>query len=78
VAVEINSHPHRLDIDWRHLRKARQLGVRIAIDTDAHRIGGLDHLVYGLGVARKGWLRPADVINTLDAEALAAYFRRAG
>ena len=74
VAVEINSHPHRLDIDWRHLRKARELGVKMAINTDAHRIDGLDHLTYGLGVARKGWLGATDIINTFDAEDLATCF----
>jgi len=77
VAVEINADPSRLDIDWRHLRKARDLGVGIAVNTDAHTIAGLDHLRYGLGVARKGWLRPGDVINTMDATAIAAYFRAA-
>jgi len=75
VAVEINAHPRRLDIDWRHLRRASELGVRIAVNTDAHRISGFDHLRYGIDMARKGWLRPDGVINALDAESIAAYFR---
>ena len=74
TAIEINANPHRLDIDWRHLRRARDKGVLLPVNTDAHRIGGLDHLDFGIGMARKGWLRPQDVLNTLDTDALAAYF----
>ena len=74
VAIEINANPHRLDMDWRHLRSARDRGVKIAVNTDAHRVSGLDHLHFGIGAARKGWLRREDVINTLDTEAIAAYF----
>ena len=75
TAIEINSSPSRLDMDWRHLKKARDRGVRLAVNTDAHSIAGLDHLHFGIGMARKGWLRPEDVINTLDADAIAVYFR---
>ena len=77
VAIEINAHPYRLDLDWRHLREARNSGVRIAINTDAHRSDGLDHMRFGVGIARKGWLRREDVLNTLDTEAVAAYFQGA-
>ena len=70
VAVELNTHPSRLDLDWRWLRRARDLGVRIAVNTDAHRIAHLDHLDLGVGIARKGWLTAGDVINTLPAEDL--------
>jgi len=77
VALEINAHPQRLDADWRHLKKARDRGVKIAVNIDAHRIAGLDHQRYGIGIARKGWLRPEDVINTLDPGAIAANFRGA-
>ena len=76
VAIEINANPHRLDIDWRHLRSARDRGVKIALNTDAHRIEGLDHLHFGIGAARKGWLRREDIINTLDTGAIAAYFAK--
>ncbi|MDP6700104.1 MAG: DNA polymerase/3'-5' exonuclease PolX [Candidatus Latescibacteria bacterium] len=75
VAIEINAHPARLDIDWRHVKKARDQGVSIAINTDAHSIGGLDHLPYGIGIGRKGWLRAEDVPNALDAETIAAWFQ---
>ena len=76
VAIEINAHPARLDIDWRHVKKARDQGVSIAINTDAHSIGGLDHLPYGLGIGRKGWLRAEDVPNALDVETIGVWFQR--
>ena len=74
VAIEINAHPARLDIDWRHVKKARDHGVQIAVNTDAHSTGGLDNLPYGIGIARKGWLRAKDVPNTLNCEAIATWF----
>ncbi len=75
VALEINAHPSRLDLDWRHVKKARDHGVQIAVNTDAHSVGGLDHLGYGIGIARKGWLRAADIPNVLSREAIAAWFQ---
>ena len=75
VALEINAHPSRLDLDWRHVKKARDHGVQIAVNTDAHSIAGLDHLGYGIGIARKGWLRAADIPNALSREAIAAWFQ---
>ena len=75
VAIEINAHPARLDIDWRHVKKARDQGVSVAINTDAHSISGLDHLSYGLGIGRKGWLRAEDVPNALGAETIASWFQ---
>ena len=76
VAVELNTHPHRLDLDWRHLRKARDLGVSIAVNTDAHRISHLDYLDLGIGIARKGWLGPDDVVNTLSRDDIRSFFRQ--
>ncbi|MXX40282.1 MAG: DNA polymerase/3'-5' exonuclease PolX [Gemmatimonadetes bacterium] len=75
VALEINAHPSRLDLDWRHVKKARDHGVQIAVNTDAHSVGGLDHLDYGIGIARKGWLCAADIPNALSREAIAAWFQ---
>ena len=65
VAIELNASPHRLDLDWRWCRRAREAGVRIAINPDAHSIAGLNDVHIGVKVGRKGWLEPADVINTL-------------
>ena len=76
VALEINAHPARLDLDWRHVKNARDHGVQLAVNSDAHSIAGLDRLCYGIGIARKGWLRAADVPNALGCEAIAAWFQR--
>jgi DNA polymerase (family 10) len=74
VCIEINAHPSRLDLDWHYVRKARDLGIKIPIDPDAHALAGIDDMRYGIGVARKGWLRAEDVLNTLETEALQGFF----
>jgi DNA polymerase (family 10) len=63
--IEINANPHRLDLDAIHCRRARQKGVMIVINPDAHSTGGLDDLEYGVTVARRGWLTKGDVWNTV-------------
>jgi DNA polymerase (family 10) len=68
--IEINANPHRLDLDAEHCRRARQKGVTIVINPDAHSTGGLDDLLFGVTVARRGWLTKADVWNTLTLEAM--------
>jgi DNA polymerase (family 10) len=75
VCIEINAHPSRLDLDWRFLHRARDKGIKIPIDPDAHVLAGLDDMRYGIGVARKGWLRPSDVLNTMRTEELLAFFK---
>ncbi len=74
VCIEINAHPSRLDLDWRYLHRARDKGIKIPINPDAHTIDGLDVIRYGVGIARKGWLRASDVLNTLDTEAMQEFF----
>jgi DNA polymerase (family X) len=74
VCIEINAHPSRLDLDWRWLRQARDKGIKIPVNPDAHTLAGIDDMRYGIGIARKGWLRAADVLNTLDSEAIQTYF----
>jgi len=66
--IEINSNPHRLDIDWRYIKYAKEKGVKLAICPDAHRVEGLQDVKYGVGIARKGWLEAKDVINTYDID----------
>jgi DNA polymerase (family 10) len=73
VAIEINADPHRLDLDWRVLRAARACGVMISIGADAHSLAGLANVAYGVGIARKGWLGPAEVLNTRTAEGFLAF-----
>jgi DNA polymerase (family 10) len=76
TCIEINASPSRLDLDWRFVRKARDKDIKIPIDPDAHSLAGIDDMRYGIGVARKGWLRPADVPNTLKIDDLLAFFRQ--
>jgi DNA polymerase (family X) len=68
--IEINANPHRLDLDAVHCRRAREKGVMIAINPDAHSVDGLDDLEYGISVARRGWLEKADVWNTLPLKTM--------
>ena len=63
-AVEINASPYRLDLDWRLCKYARDQGVPICINPDAHDTNGLRDYWYGVQIARKGWLSSADVLNT--------------
>lgn len=74
-AIELNANPHRLDLDWRDLRRATRAGVRISIGPDAHRIEGLQDLRYGVAVARKGWLGAENVLNAMDRAALLSWLR---
>jgi len=80
ACIELNADPHRLDLDWRHLRDAKDRGVRIEIGPDAHSPNGLDNMAIGVGVARKGWLEAKDVLNAGSAEDVLAFARgrRAG
>lgn len=74
VGIEINANPRRLELDWRHWRRAGKLGVKTAINPDAHSTPELDNVRWGVGVARKGWLGPEDVVNAWDVERVEGYF----
>ena len=75
VAIELNAHPLRLDIDWREMKYAKELGVKIAINPDAHNLGGLKDVHYGVGIARKGWLEKSDVLNAMGLGEVTAYLK---
>ena len=66
-ALELNAHPYRLDLDWRRCRRARERGVPVSINPDAHETAGIRDIRYGVMVARKGWLRREDVLNARGA-----------
>ena len=68
TAIEVNANPARLDIDWRFLAYARERGVQVPINTDAHSIAGLEDMRFGLGIARKGGLGADCVLNTLSVD----------
>ncbi|KAA3613717.1 MAG: DNA polymerase/3'-5' exonuclease PolX [Calditrichaeota bacterium] len=74
VVIEINTNPFRLDLDWRYIRQARDAGVKLSINPDAHKTTGLADMFLGVGLARKGWLTKKDVLNTLSKNEIAAYF----
>jgi DNA polymerase (family 10) len=73
TALEVNSIPNRLDLDDVHARRALELGVSIAINSDAHHPGGLDSLPYGLATARRGWATAPAVLNTLGLDEIRAW-----
>jgi len=68
VAMELNAYPDRLDLCDRHLRLAKQYGVKIVINTDSHHTSHLDKIRYGILQARRAWLTKQDVLNTLPAK----------
>ncbi len=74
--IEINSHPMRLDLDWRLCKYAKEKGVKISINPDAHNIKGLNDVRYGVGIARKGWLEKQDVVNTVSVEKVWKLFNK--
>jgi DNA polymerase (family 10) len=76
TALEVNSSPARLDLPGDYIRQARDAGVKFAIDTDAHAIGDLGNLPYGVGTAQRGWLTADDVINTWPVEKLTGFLRQ--
>jgi DNA polymerase (family 10) len=76
-AMELNAQPDRLDLDDRGCRLAKEVGVKIAISTDAHRIADLGLMRFGVDQARRGWLEPGDVVNTLPLAELRRVLRPA-
>ena len=74
--IEINANPHRLDLDAVHCRRAREKGVMIVINPDAHAVGGLHDLDYGIAVARRAWLEKDDVWNALPLKSMLQQIRQ--
>ena len=76
TALEVNSHPARLDLPSAHIKAARDAGVRFAIDTDSHSLRDLTYLQYGVATAQRGWLTPDDVITTWPLERLTEFLQK--
>ncbi|UCZ52201.1 DNA polymerase/3'-5' exonuclease PolX [Bacillus shivajii] len=74
--LELNANPNRLDLSSDWLKKAQEKGVKIAVNTDAHRIEMLDHMPIGVKAARRGWLKKETVVNTWTAEELRAFISK--
>ena len=72
--IEINANPMRMDMDWRHWRKASEKGVLGSVNPDAHDAQHFDFCETGIHVARKGWLTAQDVFNTRSLEEVKTYF----
>jgi DNA polymerase (family 10) len=78
VAMEINAHPSRLDLDDNYARRAKELGIPLSINTDAHSEGDLDVLPYGVATARRAWVEPKDVINCWPTKKLLDWLKSRG
>ncbi|MDR3611391.1 MAG: PHP domain-containing protein [Ignavibacteriaceae bacterium] len=76
VAVEINSHPKRLDLDWRWIYHARDKGCLFSINADAHSISDISYLKYGVMIGRKAGLKNNEVINCFDTESFKKFLNR--
>ena len=77
-AVEINSSPERMDLSDVNARRAGALGLPVAVSTDTHYLRELDHLELGIGIARRAWLPPEQVLNTRPLDDLLAWARARG
>jgi DNA polymerase (family 10) len=69
AAIEVNGDPWRLDMEPRWLREARKRKIKFTISVDAHSTGALNNLKYGVAMARRGWVRKVEVLNTLSVKA---------
>ena len=78
VALEINAHPARLDLDDVHARRAMELGIPLALDTDAHSAGDMDLVFYGVATARRAWVTPEEVINAWEPKKLFDWLKARG
>ena len=74
--IELNASPYRLDIDWRYMKYAKEKGVMISINPDAHAAAGLAEIFYGVGIARKGWQEKKDILNTQDVNGIKETFKK--
>jgi DNA polymerase (family 10) len=75
-AVEVNGYPDRLDLCDVHARRARDLGVLLAVGTDTHMLDHLGYMELGIATARRGWVEASSVINTWPVEKLRAWLAR--
>jgi DNA polymerase (family X) len=75
-ALEIDAQPQRLDLNDVHVQRARELSVKFAIDSDAHSVEHLRFMRYGIDQARRGWLEPGQVVNTMSWAQLQQWLQR--
>lgn len=70
TALELNANPNRLDLSAEHIKKAQEAGVKVVINTDAHRMETLEHMSIGVSTAKKGWIKRSNVLNALSLDEL--------
>jgi DNA polymerase (family 10) len=75
--LEMNAEPDRLDLNDVHAHAAKEMGVKLAISTDAHSVNGFECMRFGIDQARRGWLTAADVLNTRPLPELRKLLKRA-
>ncbi|MGF6948184.1 DNA polymerase (family 10) [Neobacillus sp. B4I6] len=78
TALELNANPNRLDLAAEYLRRAQDAGVKILINTDAHKMDTLKHMEIGVSAAKKGWIKKSSVINALDKNDLLEFLHNRG
>ncbi len=74
VVIELNAHPYRLDLDWRWIKYATSVGVKISVNPDAHATSGFHDMYYGVCAGRKGFLRSSDTLNCLSLSEIQSFF----
>ncbi|MDW7740459.1 MAG: DNA polymerase/3'-5' exonuclease PolX [Bacillota bacterium] len=73
IIIELNASPARLDLDWRHLKKVKEMGLLVSINPDAHRLENFIDIELGVSLARKGWLDKGDIFNSLSRSEVEKY-----
>lgn len=74
--IELNAYPSRLDMDWRYWIQARERGLKCSINPDAHSTNDLFNCHYGVNIARKGWIKKQNVINTMNLKEMIAFLKK--
>lgn len=75
TVLELNANPNRLDLNAEHIKKAQELGVKIVINTDAHKVETLTHMDIGVSTAKKGWIKRSTVLNALSLDELLEFLK---
>ncbi|GAB4328628.1 MAG: DNA polymerase/3'-5' exonuclease PolX [Calditrichia bacterium] len=76
IAIEINANPRRLDLDWRWIPRAIELGVMLSVNPDAHRLEGIEDIQYGVAMARKGGAESRHILNCLDMDGVLEFCQK--
>jgi DNA polymerase (family 10) len=76
IIMELNAHPKRLDLNPGNLRMAKRMGLKVAVNTDAHDTSELDHMIFGIYQARRGWMTKDDIINTLPLKKMLSALKK--